>query len=533
MLSPFEPALAMFASVANPMVVNMVQSLAESSGFPVVLRPPGDNPALTLLVHDAERQNVPVQFGGTNGHNSERRHSRDGEDEEDERRSQESGDGGRRDPGPQNVASNGDDLNTVDTHQRHPSYKGICGDGDGDGGGGGPTLMDRKWDSPLHRIRVKLCLKLTTDLTYAVTIAYTFKFTINRETEIPIDLKDLTQPLSQSEVVALVDFKIETRPRETQVDRSYATIGFVAHRRESINEREFLHRGFDLPDRLYKRGQQRQIQRALKATLGFSQGSPLATANFSYNRNNDVMLEATDSKVMPRCRVSYETGDEWDEGHKSYSSYNIAYQPQDMRLDAERSEFHPLEVKVGMGINLRPAGSEKPLPQISFINRNQVLIWVSDPTSKARIRGIVVMMSSYLDDIQTNKKLDIYEREEIELNASHLTVPTTKEEPHKPGTISVSIAEVQNYGASTLNKLGGGVLAFIAKLGQRYSTPPPTYIPPHEYLARGWDVNNNEWRNVLWPALDKCFRAAALEGTTPVWNIQCQWKQAQPRIAQP
>jgi hypothetical protein len=55
--------------------------------------------------------------------------------------------------------------------------------------------------------------------------------------------------------------------------------------------------------------------------------------------------------------VDYETGDEWDEDNKSYSSYNIVYQVQDIRLDTERREFHPLEVKVGMGINLRPAAS--------------------------------------------------------------------------------------------------------------------------------------------------------------------------------
>jgi hypothetical protein len=56
---------------------------------------------------------------------------------------------------------------------------------------------------------------------------------------------------------------------------------------------------------------------------------------------------------MPKCRVDYETGDQWNEGSKSYSSYNIVYQPQD--FDAVRSDFKPLEVKVGMGISLRPA----------------------------------------------------------------------------------------------------------------------------------------------------------------------------------
>ncbi|KAJ6535010.1 hypothetical protein B0H19DRAFT_1184701 [Mycena capillaripes] len=192
-----------------------------------------------------------------------------------------------------------------------------------------------------------------------------------------------------------------------------------------------------------------------------------------------------------------------------------------MRLDAERSEFHPLDVKVGMGINLRPAGTEKPLPQISFINRNQVLIWVSEPTSRARIRGIVVLLSSYLDNIQTEEKLAINEEEDIELAAPLLKL--RKEEPPEPGTISLSIAQVQYPGASCSNKFGAG---FISKLGQQSSAAPLIDIPPHEYLARGWDVNNNEWRSVLWPALDKHSRAAVYERTSPVWNIQCQSKQA-------
>jgi hypothetical protein len=64
----------------------------------------------------------------------------------------------------------------------------------------------------------------------------------------------------------------------------------------------------------------------------------------------------------------------------------------------------------------------------------------------------------------------------------------------------------------------------IARLGQRPRTPAVD-IPPQEYLARGWDATNNQWRNVLWPALDQHFRAADLERTSPVWNIK--WKMAQ------
>jgi hypothetical protein len=49
MLSPEEPSLAIFGCYRNPTVVDMAQSLAELSGFPIVIRPSGDNPALTLM----------------------------------------------------------------------------------------------------------------------------------------------------------------------------------------------------------------------------------------------------------------------------------------------------------------------------------------------------------------------------------------------------------------------------------------------------------------------------------------------------
>jgi hypothetical protein len=59
--------------------------------------------------------------------------------------------------------------------------------------------------------------------------------------------------------------------------------------------------------------------------------------------------------------MDYETGKEWDKDNKSFSSYNIVYQAQDMRLDGERPEFRDLEVKAGIGINLRPAAGGPPI----------------------------------------------------------------------------------------------------------------------------------------------------------------------------
>ncbi|KAF7358456.1 hypothetical protein MVEN_00896100 [Mycena venus] len=418
MLSPRKPALAIFGCYNEPVVVNMAQTLAHSSGFPVVIRPSSDDPALTLLTQDAApHTNTHIRLNDVRGTNDE---GREGAGEgRPERDLVATGDADRGDEEFDDAEPNGRHL-TVTAGVNEPNRDGGAqntGGGDGGGDGGDPSTVDGKWESTLHRTDVKLRLQLSTAHTCRVGIGYTLKFRINGETEIPIDLNDLTRPLSHSEVIALVDLTVINNPRETQIDRSYASIGFVAHREESIIEPRFLNRGFELPGKTYKHGQQRQIQKGFQGSLGCSHLGPSGTATLSYNRHKTTVLEATDDKVMPKCRVDSEPGDEWDEGDKSYSSFNIAYQLQEMPLDGERSESRPLEVKVGMGIRLRPAfqASKIPLPQISFVHRNQILIWVSDPTSKARIRGIMVLMSSYLDNITTEEELSIYEQATIAL----------------------------------------------------------------------------------------------------------------------
>ncbi|KAJ7859320.1 hypothetical protein B0H14DRAFT_2746942 [Mycena olivaceomarginata] len=521
MLSPTKPALAIFGSYNEPVVVNMAQTLAHSSGFPVVIRPPSDNPALTLLT----RNTVPPYFRSPDTGRDERRSnlndSREGETEvEDERSTEEPGGG---------AEPNGHVLNSAEEQQ--PLDGGSQGSGgEGGGGAGEPTTVDGKWEGPLHSTRVKLRLKPHRDTarTCAVTIGYTYKFLVNRDSNIPIDLDNLSHALSQPEVLALVDLKIETRKRETQVDRSYANIGFLAHRKNSINDRQFFSRGFDQPDRILKRGQQRQSQRGFQGVVGFSHG-PVGTAAMSDNRTNGTTLEGTDTKALPKYRVLSEPGDEWDKDNKSYSSYDIVYEAQDIPLGDEQPDAHPLEVKVGMGINLRPAGSKKPLPQISFVNRNQVLIWVSDPTSKAPIRGILVLMSSYLDNIRTEEELSIYEQGEIQLGTEPLNDSKFESEEHEPGTVSLSVAQVEKHDTPGSNKFLATIPNFITKRGRGSSVSNLTDIPAHEYQARGWDVDNEEWRSVLWPALDKDFLAAEREKSAAVWKIQCPWDKAPQR----
>ncbi|KAF7358454.1 hypothetical protein MVEN_00895900 [Mycena venus] len=499
MLSPIEPALAIFGCCDDPLVVNMAQSLADLSAFPVVIRAASDNPALTLLNNDAGPPDGYYHFNNATGNNDQR--GRDlGEDEaptENERNSGEAEDGGARDDDLNDVASDGAGFKRAgDPETNWDGNTRALGGGDG------------------GRTRIKLCLNLNNTQTYPVTILYSFRFTINGETQTPVHPNKLSEALYKPEVMALVDLKIKNRPHETLVDRSYANIGFVAHREQSIFDEEFLSRGYDPPDSILEYGQQQQNQLGFQVTAGWSSHSPLVTAMGSGNRTKGTTVKATDTKATPRWCVDSIPGDDWSKANKSYSSYDLVYRAQDIPLDDGRPAFHPFDVKMGMGISLQLAASE-PVPQISFIHRNLVPIWVYDSKSKAGIRGIAVLMSSYVDDIKTREGLRIWEEVETDLGTGISIVPKTRED--EPGIISMSIAEVEK---KDNHKSGTRSNTLSTKSSLQSSDRPVTLMPPHVYHARGWNAENGEWRNVWWPALDECFRK---DGPGPV-QTPSVWK---------
>lgn len=57
-------------------------------------------------------------------------------------------------------------------------------------------------------------------------------------------------------------------------------------------------------------------------------------------------------QITPRCQVFSNTGEEWSTNNSSYSSYNVSYEPQADLVGTLRGLPFPLEVRVGMGINL-------------------------------------------------------------------------------------------------------------------------------------------------------------------------------------
>jgi hypothetical protein len=131
--------------------------------------------------HDPD-PNVSVNFGEAVG-NNDQRHDVDIDEamaDEGERPPGESGTGGRWDDDHDDAESNGHGLNPAEEYKPNRGYKGApginrSGSGGGDDGGGGATTVNGKWESPLHRMHVKLRLKLNTAHTCTVKIGYTFK----------------------------------------------------------------------------------------------------------------------------------------------------------------------------------------------------------------------------------------------------------------------------------------------------------------------------------------------------------------------
>jgi hypothetical protein len=80
--------------------------------------------------------------------------------------------GRRRDGDRWRGGSNEEDMLSEENEHKPQVPRDRQGDGGGDGGGG-PSSIDSKWDSPLHRTRIKLRLKLASGHAYAVTFGYT------------------------------------------------------------------------------------------------------------------------------------------------------------------------------------------------------------------------------------------------------------------------------------------------------------------------------------------------------------------------
>ncbi|KAF8185840.1 hypothetical protein K438DRAFT_2154682 [Mycena galopus ATCC 62051] len=312
------------------------------------------------------------------------------------------------------------------------------------------------------------------------------------------------------DVIGRIWLTVETRAKILP-DRSYSSLGFLAHRENSIVHREFnFSMNSENPEQTLKTID--QTSRGLTVGVNAGYASTVA-ATATYTRGAAKTVELADNKPIPKCYVIPDPGERWNKNGKSYISYDITTVPKE---DPRSGIRHPLHAQFAMGINIHCPKANPKLPKISFITRNQVIVWISDAIMKSK---------TFIPNIRTPEELFVQEQLDVRFGTD-ITVENTA--PHRPSTVeeamplSLSLAAIESTKSrqSRITELFTDVRNKVTAKKR----PKLADLPLREYISRGWDPDNGTWRDVVWTSLDKDFRITELEKaqTTPVWKLG--WK---------
>ncbi|KAJ7628760.1 hypothetical protein FB45DRAFT_1004256 [Roridomyces roridus] len=461
--------------------LQLAQNLADESTFAVMVRPGGDYPVRKLEDEDEMDE----------GESAIPENSDDEEDEEEEEEEMPRTEGVFRLRG--GAGPRERNLNLTD--HADPDYIGSTG-------------VDRP--DGIHQTRVRLHLQIQGDCLYDMAICSktAFKFQTAKSDISP----SLSDPISRPQLLSCVDLKVETRPAEIVLDRSYSNIGFVVHSPNFIADREYLPRGFHPPLQTVTYGSQKSMQRGGSISAGMDSWSPTVLLGASSSRTTGETIQRADDKPAPSWHVKEQVGKEWNSADKSYSSYDIALSPTNLP--------HPLEIRFGMGIGFygREERRISKLPAISHVLRNQIILWVADSTLKAKMRGMIVLTTTYIPDIKTSEPLTIVEDQTVDLRLKHAVAtkdnPSFSEGHVAANSVAIGVFEPQQ-------KKKSGMQRFMDNLRATSTKQPsvPVEVPLYEYTSRGWDATNEQWRNTIWPRLDADFADAGLSSSSARWNV--------------
>ncbi|KAJ6562450.1 hypothetical protein B0H19DRAFT_97799 [Mycena capillaripes] len=166
-----------------------------------------------------------------------------------------------------------------------------------------------------------------------------------------------------------------------------------------------------------------------------------------------------------------------------------------------------------MGINIRDSENAG-LPKISFITRNQVIIWISDPTLKSKVRGLLILMTTYIPNVRTRQGLEL--QEELEVHFATNTAENDSPPPPAIGTetmaMSLSIAPIK-----TSKSQKTSLTELFTDVRRKFNANKESTLadlPLQEYISRGWDVTNKIWQSAIWTSLDNDFRNTDLDHET-------------------
>ncbi|KAJ6577064.1 hypothetical protein DFH09DRAFT_1149173 [Mycena vulgaris] len=511
MLTPYTEGLAIFGSPGDPGVIECAQALAELSDIPVILRPEVDNPvpkfaSLSRTVEEFAGSNKVISFSngiaesqgpGPFGSGSDNVHG--------------SGNNSQRGQGEGNGAEGGDD--------RFREGNGDSGNNGGGDKGESNTPRNytndkgrqKEWEHLTHSVLAACKLKIDATSTYQFTIESTFRFVASTPRDDDLsDTNAIFQAMrDRADIKAFTTLEVHTSGTKLLVDATYAALGFEGHRRGSLHSCKFIPGGNEPAKKFYTQRRQDHVGTSMGVTAGYSDLMPKVEFNVNHGKGHSTSIETTTDRPAPDWIVRQQLGDRFNEETKSYISIATSYEPQADQSDAAPK---PLDVDVGLRLVLRRNKPEENPEEvkISFVNRNQIHLWVSDPNSKAGARGVIFLVSNYLPNIRTDRQLMITEDEvHVDISRTGGSSQTRVSSPTEP-SISVGTETNPNDDAEVFDLAVAQVHKPPTNGKLRKSPPSSLEIPSIQlqpYVTRGWNPITKCWLDPVWHSLDEAFKA--------------------------
>ncbi|KAJ7925580.1 hypothetical protein B0H13DRAFT_1974742 [Mycena leptocephala] len=501
MLSPDVPALALFGSILDGWVLKAAKLLSDLSQFTVMIRPLTDDP-LRIWSTEADPSGEPQS--------PEHKHTTDSSGMHEERSdggSDESSEGG-------DYYEDGHEGDTTEDDTESETNDPSTGGGVfrlRGGAGSGDKYIPKH--GPIHSLDTKLDLHQKCHIGHQnlgqVNLLCKIQFTVQSPFE------DQHNNSHRWQAISNIQFRVIPEPGKILPDRSYTSIGFIVPADHCITDGKSVPAvGFIEPSKIVKTVQTKA--RELKFNAGLTPGMHTVGAiSVTKGSTNSSSKEEQNDRVEPKW-----IADCWSlpQARSSYWQEEVAYRPYH---DPAQNQ-PPLEVEFSMGINFEPPIIDSP---ISFIIRNQTVLWVSNKLLKAKFQGIIVLARFHVKDIETSETLMTRGPGEpphkVDLEGNCLNAPAADTTPPTmPIKVLLSIGTPPERKEPSLFKRVSDKIH--TALTRRQDAQPDSQIlqlPMHEFKARGWDATLEEWRMPVCPSLDASLRSAARELTITAWEL--------------
>ncbi|KAJ7262134.1 hypothetical protein C8J57DRAFT_1336234 [Mycena rebaudengoi] len=311
-------------------------------------------------------------------------------------------------------------------------------------------------------------------------------------------------------------------------DRSYSAAGFVVYGQKILSCNNMDCEEFAPPNQTINVTETETTQKDLSGKIHLG-AKPIAEIAAKKGKMKAKAVQNVNDRITPKCIVRHGRGQSWARDSKEYDSLLFSYESAPDLTSPEKGKKHPMIAEFSIGINVvNPEDpTSKQLPELtSFIARNQNNLWIEDDLLKSRGQGILVLTSTYIQNVQTPTALCVIENPKVVLGDTSLTDPPPTDTTPAPYNNDAAMAvAIEALSRSTMDEQPGLRRKITQMLGAlplfRRRQESDTDLPRlrlHEFIARGWDDTKNEWRRPIYPTLDANFHKAA-DASTSRWKV--------------